>query len=109
MRSEFCSEVSESFAEPLAATASRVDHWILVEYRGLWAHNAVQGSGLSDQAKAHLLAQHDARPNTKLLFVRQTHRRAHPGLRVFWGDSPERGGTFWHAEIEGYEELMDLD
>ena len=38
----FCSDVSLD-AEPLAATASRVDHWILVEYRGLWAHDAVDG------------------------------------------------------------------
>ena len=92
-RREFCSEVSEAFAEPLAATASRVDHWILVEYRGLWASDALGGSGLSDQVKAHLAEQRDARPHTKLLFVRRTHRRGQPTLRAFWGSSPERGGT----------------
>ena len=80
-------------AEPLAATASRVDHWILVEYRGLWGHDAVAASGLSDEVKARLRAQRDARPNTKLLFVRRPHRRGHPALAVFWGSSPERGGT----------------
>jgi hypothetical protein len=105
-RREFCSEVSEAFAEPLAATASRVDHWILVEYRGLWAHDALGGSGLSDQVKALLAAQRDARPYTKLLFVRRTHRRGYPTLRVFWGSSPERGGELFHAEVGGYEELL---
>ncbi len=35
-RRPFCADVSLENAEPLAATASRVDHWILVEYRGLW-------------------------------------------------------------------------
>jgi hypothetical protein len=108
-RPDFCADVSESFAEPLAATASRVDHWILVEYRGLWAHDSLGGSGLSDQVKAHLARHRDARPNTKLLFVRRTHRRGHPTFRVFWGDSLERGGSISHAEIDGYEALLDLD
>jgi hypothetical protein len=108
-REEFCSEVSLQNAEPLAGTASRVDHWILVEYRGLWGYDAVAGSGLSDEVKARLRGQRDARPNTKLLFVRRPHRRDHPSLRVFWGSSPERGGELFHAEVEGYDELVDLD
>ena len=81
-RRTFCSEESRANAEPLAATASRVDHWLLVEYRGLWAHDALPGSGLSDQVKAHLREQAAARPRTKLLFVRRTERRGRPGLAI---------------------------
>jgi hypothetical protein len=105
----FCSEVSLANAEPLAGTASRVDHWILVEYRGLWGHDAIAGSGLSDEVKARLRGQRDARPNTKVLFIRRPHRRDHPSLRVFWGSSPERGGEFFHAEVERYDDLLHLD
>src|SRR5262245_45504170 len=105
----FCSEVSLENAEPLAATASRVDHWILVEYKGLWGHDALAGSGPSDQVKGHLREQAAARRNTKLLFVRRTERRGHPGVVVRWGDSPEGGGTFSGAELDGYEDLLDLD
>ena len=54
--------VSRENDEPLAATASRVDHWILLEYRGLWGHDALDGSGLSDQVKAHLREQRRAAP-----------------------------------------------
>jgi hypothetical protein len=108
-RRAFCSEVSLENAEPLAATASRVDHWILVEYRGLWSHDALAGSGLSDQVKQHLRDQAAARPRTKLLFVRRTQRRGQPGLAVLWGSSPERGGELYHAELEGYEDLLELD
>src|SRR5207302_6807721 len=89
----FCAEVSLQNAEPLAATASRVDHWLLVEYRGLWSYDALAGSGLSDQVKAHLREQAAARPNTKLLFIRRTQRRGRPSLAVVWGNSPERGGS----------------
>src|SRR3990170_4947419 len=74
-RKAFCAEVSRDNAEPLAATASRVDHWILVEYRGLWAHDAVDGSALSPEVKEHLRVRRHARPNTKLMFVRRTERR----------------------------------
>jgi Sucrase/ferredoxin-like len=105
----FCSEVSLENAEPLAGTASRVDHWLLVEYRGLWSHDVLAGSGLSDQVKAHLRAQVAARPRTKLLFVRRTQRRGRPGLAVLWGSSPERGGELFHAEVETYEDLLELD
>jgi hypothetical protein len=108
-REAFCSEVSLENAEPLAATASRVDHWILVEYRGLWGYDAVAASGLSDEVKRRLREQRDARPNTKLLFIRRPHRRDHPVLAVFWGSSPQRGGELFHAEIGSYDELFDLD
>ena len=105
----FCSDVSLENDEPLAATASRVDHWILLEYRGLWSKDAVAGSGLSDQVKKRLREQATARPHTKLLFIRRTERRRRPGLAVCWGSSAERGGQLFRAEFEGYEDVLDLD
>jgi hypothetical protein len=105
----FCSEDSLENAEPLTATASRVDHWVLLEYRGLWSHDALAGSGLSDQVKARLREQAAARPFTKLLFVRRTHRRGRPGVVVLWGSSPERGGAVFQAELDGYDDLLELD
>ena len=108
-REAFCSEVSLENAEPLAGTASRVDHWILVEYHGLWGHEVVAASGLTDEVKRHLREQRDARPNTKLLFVRRPHRREHPSMAVFWGSSPVIGGGLFQAEIDRYDDLLDLD
>jgi hypothetical protein len=105
----FCAELSLENAESLAATASRVDHWILVEYRGLWGHDALAASGLSNEVKAQLLEQRDARPNTKLLFLRRPHRRDHPSLAVFWGSSALSGASLYHVEIEAYDELLGLD
>jgi hypothetical protein len=108
-RKAFCSEVSLENAEPLGASASRVDHWILIEYRGLWGYDAVAASGLSEAVKARLREQRDARPNTKLLFVRRPHRRAHPGVAVFWGDSSERGGALFGVELASHDDLLGLD
>jgi hypothetical protein len=108
-RRPFCSEVSLENAEPLAATASSVDHWLLIEYRGLWSHDALAGSGLSDQVKARLREQASARARTKLLFIRRTQRGGRPGLAVHWGSSPERGGELFRVEVEAYNDLLDLD
>jgi hypothetical protein len=108
-RRAFCSEVSLENAEPLAATASRVDHWLLVEYRGLWGYDAFAGSGLSTEVKAHLREQAAARSNTKLLFVRRTSRRGRPGFAAFWGSTSERGGELYRTEVDAYAELLELD
>jgi hypothetical protein len=108
-RRRFCSEVSLENAEPLAATASRVDHWVLVEYRGRWSHDALAGSGLSDQVKAHLRAQATARPRTKLLLVRRTGRRRRAGLAVLWGSSGERRAALFSTTVEAYDDLLRLD
>jgi hypothetical protein len=108
-RAAFCADASLENAESLAATASRVDHWILVEYRGLWGYDAVASSGIPEPVKRRLREQRDARPSTKLLFVRRPHRRARPTLAVVWGSSPERGGALHSAEINGYDDLLGLD
>ncbi|HEY7605082.1 MAG TPA: sucrase ferredoxin [Gaiellaceae bacterium] len=108
-RPEFCAEVSLENAESAAATASRVDHWMLVEYRGLWGHDAVAASGLPAAVKAWLREQRDARPNTKVLFLRRPGRRAHPTLAVFWGSSCAHEEALFHAEIEAYDDLLGLD
>ncbi|HSS74374.1 MAG TPA: sucrase ferredoxin [Gaiellaceae bacterium] len=106
---EFCRDVALENDEPLAGTASRVDHWILIEYRGLWGRDVLPGSGLSDQIKRRLREQASARPHTKLLFVRRTDRRGRPELRVMWGSSPERGGQLFHADVDEHEDLLELD
>jgi hypothetical protein len=106
---EFCRDVALANDEPLAGTASRVDHWILIEYKGLWGRDVLPGSGLSDQVKQRLREQASARPHTKLLFVRRTERRGRTELRAMWGSSAERGGQLFHADFDQHEDLLDLD
>ena len=107
----FCAETRVENAEPLAATASRVDHWILVEYRGLWAHDAVAGEralGRGEAAPARAGAR--ARPHTKLLFVRRPSAAARPGSRGVLGQlAGARRRELFHAELDGYDDLLGLD
>lgn len=105
----FCSEISTDSGEAIAGTASRVDHWLLVEYRGLWSYDALAGSGLSDQVKAALRARVAALQPAKLLFIRRRERREHQGLAVFFARSTPGEEYLARGEIARYESLSDLE
>lgn len=105
----FCADISRDSGEGLAATASRVDHWLLVEYRGLWSHDAIAGSGLADQVKDSLGAQLAALPHSKLLFIRRRERRRAHGIAVFYARSAIGGVELRGLELGGYDELAQLD
>ena len=105
----FCSEISRENDEPLGATASRIDHWLLVEYRGLWSHDALAGSGLSDQVKARLRELTGARPRTRLLLIRRPDRRRREGFAVYVADSREGSERLARVDIGDHEELRRID
>jgi hypothetical protein len=108
-RRPFCADLSRANGESLAATASRIARWILIEYRGLWTSDAVAGSGLSDQVKAHLRAQARAAGRGRLLFVRRPDRRRQEGLAAYVADSREGREALRRFELESHEDLRALD
>jgi hypothetical protein len=107
-RKPFCADVSRENGEPLGATASRIDHWLVVEYRGLWGRDLIRTSGLSDPVKERLRAQRAALPNARLLFVRRPERRRHPRLAVYHARSGERDSVLTGLEIDSYDDLLEL-
>lgn len=108
-RRALCSDLSRERDEPLLATASRVDLWLLVEYSGAWARDAVDGSALSPALKAHLGAQLAARPHAKVLFIRRRTSRHQRRVAVFVASSRERDPWMVSLELERHDELLDLD
>jgi hypothetical protein len=108
-RAPFCADLSRENDEPLAATASRIDNWFLVEYRGLWARDALTGSGLSDQVKRYLLDQVRSVPHGRLLFVRRPDRRGRPELVAFTAASKPDEIAVTRTEFADYEDLRGLD
>ena len=105
----FCATVSAESGESLAATASRVDHWVLVEYRHLWTRDTLAGSALRDEVKEHLRAQVAGLAHARLLFVRRPDRRGADSHAVFVARSTEEESRLHALEIRGYEELLGLD
>jgi hypothetical protein len=105
----FCANVSSASSEPLAATASRVDHWILVEYRGLWDRDVLGGSLLSEELKRHLREQLRRLGRARLLFVKQPERRAARRRRLFFGSSVPGRERFFELELDRHDDLIALD
>jgi hypothetical protein len=105
----FCSAVSSESGESLAATASRIDHWLLVEYRGAWTRDLLGGSLLSGELKAHLREQLAALERARLLFVKQPERRERSGRRVFFGTSRPGEERFFWLDVEHQQDLHDFD
>lgn len=104
-----CAETSRADEEPLAATASRVDRWILLEYRGLWAHHAVDNSTLSVEVKAYLRAQRRGHLHTRILFVRRSERRRQDGLVAFIARTREAQSELRRLELDRYDDLLGID
>jgi hypothetical protein len=108
-RRAFCAAVSSASDESLAATASRIDHWILVEYRGAWARDVLGDCLFSPELKAHLRAQLAVLERSRLLFVKKPERRAQTGRQVFFGTSRPGQERFFELEVEHQDDLLGFD
>jgi hypothetical protein len=104
-----CADVSSGSSEPLAATASRIDHWILVEYRGLWDRDVLGGSLLSEGLKAHFREQLAHLPHSRLLFVKKPDRRPYRRRALFFGCSRPGEERFYGLEFDRHDDLIGFD
>jgi hypothetical protein len=107
-RRALCAQESRDRGEPLSATASRVDNWLLVEYHGAWQRDALAASHLSDDVRRHLAEQAASLPRTKLLFIRRRSRRADARLHVYVASSTERDPWLVELELEDPGDLLEL-
>ncbi len=104
-----CSDVSRANSESLAATASRIDSWLLVEYRGLWPRQPLAAHGLDAEVRAHVREQLARVAPARLLFVKRPERRDMPGLLVYHGSSRDGDARFFRRELDSYAGLLGLD
>jgi hypothetical protein len=107
-RRPLCADLSRDAAEPLSATASRVEHWLLVEHRGPWARDLLAASSLPPGAKERVAAELAGRRFSRLVFVRRPGR-GRRGFRVFYAHSGERERQLVSWEVESYTDLTHLD
>jgi hypothetical protein len=105
----FCAAQSSASDERLAATASRIDHWIVLEYRGLWERDVLGGSLFSPELKAHLREQLRALAHARLLFVKKPERRAYGRRQLYFGSSRPGEERFFQLEVDHQEDLRGFD
>ncbi|MEX2211624.1 MAG: sucrase ferredoxin [Gaiellaceae bacterium] len=104
----FCAEVARAAEEPLEATASRIEHWLLVEHSGYWPYEPLDAAPFAGAVREHLAAQLAALRPARLVLVKRPRGRTEP-LRVLYGSTPEQGGRFHQRELEGHADLLELD
>jgi hypothetical protein len=104
-----CADVAEAASEPLGATASRVDRWLLVEYRGLWDRDVLGGSLLSEALKAHLRDQLARLGHSRLLFIKQPPRRGKTRRMLYLGNSRIGEERLYALEFEHHDDLLAYD
>ena len=105
----FCAAVSTANAESQSATASRIDGWILLEYRGMWDRDVLGRSLLSDELKAHLREQLHALRPSRLLFLKKPERRSYGRRYVSFGTSRPGAERFYRLEVDHLEDLREFD
>ena len=108
-RRPFCADLSRAGGEPLGATASRIDNWLLVEYRGAWRRDILGGSLLSPGLKDHLREHLELLRPARLLFVRQPERRTESGRQVFLASTAPGAGRLLGLEVEHQDDLRGVD
>jgi hypothetical protein len=105
----FCAEVSAAEGEPVGATASRIEHWLLVEYSGYWPYDPLDATIFASSLRKHLAAQLGRLQQSRLFLVRQPGRARRERVRLFYGSTPERGGRFWTLTLDRHPDLLRLD
>jgi hypothetical protein len=104
-----CAEVSKAGGEPIAATASGIEHWLLVEHTGLWPYEPLEASVFAEGVREHLSDQLTELGRSRLLLIKQPGRVRGKRLRVVYGRTPERGQGFFALELGRHAELLELD
>jgi len=69
-----CSDLSELAREPIGATATSAQSWLLVEVGGSWARDVGGGDGLREPERAAVRAWLERTPDSRLLFLRRPGR-----------------------------------
>jgi len=106
---ELCADASGAADEGLVATASRVDRWVLVEYRGLWDRDVLGGSLLSEPLKAHLRDQLGKLGHSRLLFIKRPERRSYKRRMLYVGSCRPGDERFYALEFDRHDDLLDYD
>ena len=109
LRSELCADDSRRRGEPQDATASRVEHWVLVEYGGRWPYDPLDATLFAGALRDRLAEQLAALPRSRLLLVRRPRTATSGPLRVFYGRTLERGSRFFRLEAEAPRDLEHVD
>ena len=107
---DFCSIYSRQEAEePLYATSTRADIWLLLEYTGPWEARAFPASDLSDAVKEHVGGFQEEVGNTRIQFIRKSGPYDPHPIHFYVAVSHVSAPRLYAFELDSYEDLLDID
>ncbi len=106
--SERCSEISLAAGEPLAATATTAERWLLLEVPGAWTRDVADEGALPDSARVAVSGWLAATPRSRLQFIRRPDR-PRDRLLAFVVSSREQTGDVRRIELDRLDELGEVD
>lgn len=103
-----CAVLASAADEPLAGTASRVRHWLMVEQPGRWGHDALVDSDLSPAAGAGF-KEAEERLGIRVLLIKRRGRPVGAPRRCYAAFTGRRERRLAELEVDDPAELLDLD
>ena len=103
-----CADLSEEAGESLAATATSVDIWLLVEVRGTWPRDVSDPAALGETASVRIAAWLADTPSSRLLFIRRPGP-ARDRRFVFVVRASEQETQVRRLELGQADDLADVD
>jgi hypothetical protein len=103
-----CAELSELAGEPLDATASTTQSWLLVEVPATWSRDVSDGDGLPEAARRSVRAWLERAPSSRLLFIRRPGRSRDGGELAFVVHAAGSQSRVRRLELAQLDDL-DLD
>jgi hypothetical protein len=104
----YCSQRSRAAQEPVFATASRVDVWLVLQHNAPWAAEALPGSRLPAPIKRHLARLARTLPHTKVLLIKQEPRVLQP-IMFYVAVTGEVASRLYRFALDSYDDLLTLD
>jgi hypothetical protein len=108
MTNRRCADLSAEAGESLAATATTVHNWLLVEVRGTWPRDVSDLTALDTGERAALTAWLESVPSSRLLFIRRSGRARDRRL-VFVVRATEHEADVRRFELGTTAGLADVD
>lgn len=105
----YCAETSRANDEPLVATASLVDAWLLIECPGPWAHDAVEGCDrLDERVKWHLARAQKLNDGLRVQLIQRSPDPG-PERSLFVAVPHERDPALYRVPFSDYADIAQLD
>jgi len=93
---KFCSDAARARGDDNAATATRIDVWILIEHAGPWGRRPLLDAALPDSVRGALTQALAEIPRCRIVFIRRRFE-SRSGCRVYIARSSP---TIWTVSVD---------